>query len=99
MLSGYSLGSARTVVFSHADALARAIYAALRAASDAGCAVFQPDTALGAVHAAYIGAMRAAGFPSFARGHFGHGIGQNVWSEEWPYTGSGLMPCSSPAWS
>ena len=34
--------------------------------------------------------MRARGFSSFARGHFGHGIGQNVWSEEWPYTGPGV---------
>ncbi len=96
VLSGYSSDSARTFVFGRADAHARAIHAALRAAFDAGRAAFRPGATLGQVHAACIGAMRAAGFPSFARGHFGHGIGQNVWSEEWPYTGPGVDVALEP---
>ena len=47
VLSGYSSGSAHTVVFGRADAHARAIHAALRAAFDTGCAVFQPGHHLG----------------------------------------------------
>jgi Xaa-Pro aminopeptidase len=33
-----------------------------------------------------IAAVRESGFPSYARGHFGHGLGASIWSEEWPYT-------------
>ena len=90
VLSGYSSDSARTFVFGHADAHARAIYDGLRAAFDAGRALFRPGIALAEIHAACLAAMRRHGFSSYARGHFGHGIGQNVWSEEWPYTGPGV---------
>jgi Xaa-Pro aminopeptidase len=87
VLSGYSSDSARTFCFGRASAHARAIHAALLAAFHAGREVFKPGRMLGEVHAACIAAMRAHGFSTFMRGHFGHGIGQNVWSEEWPYTG------------
>ena len=90
VLSGYSSDSARTFSFGRADAHAHAIYDGLRAAFEAGRALFRPGVALAEIHAACIAAMRARGFTSFARGHFGHGIGQNVWSEEWPYTGPGV---------
>jgi Xaa-Pro aminopeptidase len=29
--------------------------------------------------------MRQAGFRDYDRGHFGHGVGQNVFCEEWPF--------------
>ena len=25
------------------------------------------------------------GFETYARGHFGHGVGASIWSEEWPF--------------
>ncbi|MBL8702955.1 MAG: aminopeptidase P family protein [Alphaproteobacteria bacterium] len=87
VLSGYSSDSARTFCFGRASVHARSVYDGLRAAFDAGRSVFKPGSALGDVHAACVAAMRAHGFTTFMRGHFGHGIGQNVWSEEWPYTG------------
>jgi Xaa-Pro dipeptidase len=90
VLSGYSSDSARTFCFGRASAHARGVYEGLRAAFEAGRAVFRPGHTLGDVHAACIAAMRAHGFTTFMRGHFGHGIGQNVWSEEWPYTGHGV---------
>ncbi len=90
VLSGYSSDSARTFCFGRASAHARSIYDGLRAAFEAGRAVFKPGNTLGDVHAACIAAMRNHGFTTFMRGHFGHGIGQNVFSEEWPYTGHGV---------
>ena len=30
-------------------------------------------------------AIRAHGFPTYARGHFGHGLGTGPGSEEWPF--------------
>ncbi len=90
VLSGYSSDSARTFCFGRASAHARSIYDGLRAAFEAGRAVFKPGNTLGDVHAACVAAMRSHGFTTFMRGHFGHGIGQNVFSEEWPYTGHGV---------
>jgi len=48
--------------------------------------MFRPGARLADIHAACIGAVHEAGFPSYARGHFGHGLGASIWSEEWPYT-------------
>ena len=42
--------------------------------------------ALAEVHQATLGAIRAAGFPGYSRGHFGHGLGAGLGSEEWPFT-------------
>ncbi len=96
VLSGYSSDSARTFCYGRASAHARAVYGGLRAAFEAGRAVFKPGNTLGDVHAACVAAMRANGFTTFMRGHFGHGIGQNVWSEEWPYTGHGVEIALEP---
>lgn len=90
VLSGYSSDSARTFCFGRASAHARSVYEGLGAAFAAGRGAFKPGNTLGDVHAACVAAMRAHGFTTFMRGHFGHGIGQNVWSEEWPYTGHGV---------
>jgi Xaa-Pro aminopeptidase len=89
VLNGYSSDSGRTFVFGRASDHARAIHEALHDAFRAGLAEFRPGNTLGAVHRAATAAMRARGFASYARGHFGHGIGSSVWSEEWPYTGAG----------
>ena len=32
-----------------------------------------------------LAAIRAAGFPGYSRGHFGHGLGAGLGSEEWPF--------------
>lgn len=90
VLAGYSSDSARTFCFGRASAHARAIHDGLRAAFEAGRTAFRPGNTLGDVHAACVAAMRAHGFKTYMRGHFGHGIGQNVFSEEWPYTGHGV---------
>jgi Xaa-Pro aminopeptidase len=89
VLAGYSSDSARTFAFGRASEHARAIYAGLLDAFRAGREAFKPGNTLGDVHRAASAAMHRAGFAGFDRGHFGHGIGQNVFSEEWPFTAHG----------
>jgi Xaa-Pro dipeptidase len=85
-VQGYTADLARTFTLGPAPLRAREIHAALRSAFEAGYGMFRPGTALRDIHAACLRAVRDAGFPSYARGHFGHGLGASIWSEEWPYT-------------
>lgn len=85
VLAGYSSDSARTFVFGTASADQRAVHAALAAGFEAGFAALGPGVKLAAIHAAMLGAIRRSGLPGYARGHFGHGLGQSVFSEEWPF--------------
>lgn len=89
LIDGYSSDSARTYVFGCPTAVARDVFAALAEAFDAGVAQIRAGGTLGAVHAAVADAMRAAGFPRYRRGHFGHGLGASVGSEEWPFMCAG----------
>jgi Xaa-Pro aminopeptidase len=86
VVGGYTADLARTYTLGPAPARAPDIYASLRAAFEAGRPLFKPGAALRDIHAAAIRAVHASGFPSYARGHFGHGLGASIWSEEWPYT-------------
>jgi Xaa-Pro aminopeptidase len=86
VVGGYSADLARTFTLGPAPRLAREIHAPLLAAFEAGRALFRPGARLADIHAACTRVMHAAGFPSYARGHFGHGLGASIWSEEWPYT-------------
>ena len=42
-------------------------------------------TALKDVYAATATSMWNSGFETYGRGHFGHGVGASIWSEEWPF--------------
>jgi Xaa-Pro dipeptidase len=86
VVGGYSADLARTFTLGPAPRRAVEVHDALRAAFEAGRAMFRPGTALADIHAACLAAVHRAGFPSYARGHFGHGLGASIWSEEWPYT-------------
>lgn len=86
VVEGYSADLARTFTLGPATRHAREIHAALAACFEAGRALFRPGAALRDIHAACLRAVHQAGFPSYARGHFGHGLGASIWSEEWPYT-------------
>jgi Xaa-Pro dipeptidase len=86
VVQGYTADLARTFTLGPAPRRARDIHAALRAAFEAGYPLFRPGTALRDIHAACLRAVQHADFPSYARGHFGHGLGASIWSEEWPYT-------------
>jgi Xaa-Pro aminopeptidase len=86
VVGGYTADLARTFTLGPAPPRARDVHAALQAAFEAGRPMFRPGAALREIHAACLRAVRAAGFPGYARGHFGHGLGASIWSEEWPYT-------------
>ena len=88
-LAGYSSDSGRTFTWGRTDPHVREVHDALSAAFRAGRAAFRPGATLGDVHRAATAEMARAGFARFSRGHFGHGVGQSVWTEEWPYTAAG----------
>ena len=85
LISGYSSDAGRTYAVGRASPLQRRLFDALAEAFAAGSAEIRPGRLLSDVfHAAQRGLDRA-GFPEFTRGHFGHGLGANVGSEEWPF--------------
>jgi Xaa-Pro aminopeptidase len=88
VVRGYSSDSARTFACGSAPRAAQEIYAALRAAFDAGLGQLRIGNALRNVHVAATQAMHEAGFRNYSRGHFGHGLGASIWSEEWPFIGA-----------
>jgi len=96
LLSGYSSDSGRTFTWGTADAHTRKIHAGLLDAFRAGRAAFRPGATLGEVHRAAEAAMREAGFGAFSRGHYGHGVGASVWTEEWPFTAAGAEAVLEP---
>jgi len=85
VIAGYSSDAGRTYAIGSASPLQRRLFAALAEAFAAGSAEIRPGRLLSDVfHAAQRGLART-GFPEFTRGHFGHGLGANVGSEEWPF--------------
>jgi Xaa-Pro aminopeptidase len=85
VVGGYTADLARSAVLGAPDPRAEAVQAAMVAAFEAGRPLFRPAARLADIHAACLAAARAH-LPSYARGHFGHGLGATIFSEEWPYT-------------
>jgi Xaa-Pro dipeptidase len=85
VVSGYSSDGARTVVLGEPSADATRIYDAIRRAFDAGFAMLKPGTRLADIYHAAATTMWDAGYDQYGRGHFGHGVGSSIWSEEWPF--------------
>jgi len=44
-----------------------------------------PGKQLKDIYWAALSAIRARGFSSYTRGHFGHGLGNGLGSEQWPF--------------
>lgn len=85
LINGYTSDTGRTFVFGAPSDDARRVHDALAAGFAAGEALLQPGTPLKEIHRAATAAIHAAGFPEFSRGHFGHGLGASLGSEEWPF--------------
>lgn len=85
LIGGYSSDGARTFSFGMPSTVAKDIFAALSVAFEAGISMVRPGVTFGAVYGAILKEMRAAGFTEYNRGHFGHGVGASVGSEEWPF--------------
>jgi len=96
VIDGYSSDGARTAVLGTPRPEAQAIYDALHRAFDAGLACCEPGRRLGDIYRVIATAMRDAGYESYGRGHFGHGVGASVWSEEWPFIAEGADAVLEP---
>jgi len=84
-LHGYKTDIGRTFVFGEASAAQQHIQDALLAGFAAGLEQLRPGQRFCDVFFAVQEAVRAAGFPSYARGHVGHSIGSDIDGEEWPW--------------
>ncbi len=96
VIDGYSSDGGRTAVLGKAGIAERKVYDALHKSFDAGLAVLKPGVALSHVHRAVAKAMWDAGFSSYGRGHFGHGVGASIWSEEWPFISADATAMAEP---
>ncbi|MQT14876.1 M24 family metallopeptidase [Segnochrobactrum spirostomi] len=85
LVAGYSSDTARSYSFGAPDPLATEIYAILREGFEAGLAAIRPGAALRDIYAATATSIHTAGLASYQRGHFGHGLGASIGSEEWPF--------------
>ena len=85
LVDGYTSDGARTFSLGAPSPLALHVYAALGAGFEAGVSMFRPGVRLAEIHARVEALIRDAGLPGYARGHFGHGLGAGVGSEEWPF--------------
>ncbi|MCX5518221.1 Xaa-Pro peptidase family protein [Kaistia defluvii] len=85
IVEGYNSDTARSYVFGEPDRTARDVHAALESAFEAGLTAIRPGIAMRDVFEVTVGAMRAAGYSGYRRGHYGHSIGASVGSEEWPF--------------
>jgi len=85
LIAGYTSDTGRTFVVGEPSRLQARLFNALQQGFDAGLAVLEPGNQLKAVHRAASEAIHRAGFPGYTRGHFGHGLGASLGSEEWPF--------------
>ena len=85
LVEGYTSDSARTFVFGKPDATTLEIYNALLSGFEAGSKYLRPGVQLKDVYDKTLEAIRNCGFPAYIRGHFGHGLGAGLGSEQWPF--------------
>lgn len=85
LMGGYTSDSGRTFSVGAPSPRQAAVHAALMAGFRAGMALMGPGVPLAEVHRATTAAIRAAGLLGYTRGHFGHGLGASLGSEEWPF--------------
>jgi Xaa-Pro aminopeptidase len=85
LVDGYTSDSGRTFVLGPPSNLQARLFGALIQGFVAGSKLLRPGVALSEVHRVTLGAIRAVGFPGYTRGHFGHGLGAGLGSEEWPF--------------
>ena len=85
LIAGYTSDTGRTFVCGAPSALQARLFDALQTAYNAGLPLLRPSVAMSEVHRVTTEAMGKAGFPGYTRGHFGHGLGAGLGSEEWPF--------------
>lgn len=88
IVAGYSSDGGRTAVLGTPHPEAVRVYGALHRAFDAGFALLKPGMPLAEIYRRTSLSMWNQGFEAYGRGHFGHGVGASIWSEEWPFIGA-----------
>ncbi|HLA02826.1 MAG TPA: Xaa-Pro peptidase family protein [Aestuariivirga sp.] len=96
VIDGYSSDGGRTAILGRAGRAERMVYDALHKSFEAGLAVLQPGVPLSAVYQTVATTMWDAGFSTYNRGHFGHGVGASIWSEEWPFISADATAMAEP---
>ena len=96
VIDGYSSDGGRTAVIGAPSAAQRAVYDALRAGFDAGLKRLKPGVRLAEIHAEVSREIQSKGLDHYSRGHFGHGVGASIWSEEWPFISADAVALAEP---
>ena len=84
-VGGYNSDIGRTFVYQKPTQQQQRIQEALLAGYRAGVNELKPGRRYCDVFNVTQETVRAAGFPSYSRGHFGHSIGSEIFGEEWPW--------------
>ena len=84
-VGGYASDMSRNFIFGPPSTEQAELHAIAERAFDDGLAALVPGTALGHVHRVASESLARQGLRSYRRGHFGHGVGQSVFSEQWPF--------------
>ena len=85
LIDGYSSDTSRNYVFGAPTPDQAQLHRSIEAAFAAGVARIRPGVKLSEVHRATTAALEDAGLAGFSRGHFGHGLGHSLFSEQWPF--------------
>jgi Xaa-Pro dipeptidase len=84
-VGGYASDMSRNFTFGPPSADQAELHAIAERAFDDGLASLVPGTTLAHVHRVATDSLALQGLRSYRRGHFGHGVGQSVFSEQWPF--------------
>lgn len=87
VIRGYSSDVGRTWALGESSVAQRSVFDSLYEAFQTCLPLIKPGTPMADIHRTATGVMHRKGFTSYGRGHFGHGVGASVFSEEWPFLG------------
>jgi Xaa-Pro aminopeptidase len=82
---GYSSDVGRTWSLGKPSVAQQSVYDALRDAFETCLPIIKAGTPIRDLHRTAMDVMHRHGFDNYVRGHFGHGLGASVFSEEWPF--------------
>jgi Xaa-Pro dipeptidase len=88
-VGGYASDMSRNFTFGPPSADQAELHAIAERAFDDGLAALVAGNTLGQVHQVATDSLARQGLRSYRRGHFGHGVGQSVFSEQWPFIAPG----------
>ncbi|WP_095202792.1 M24 family metallopeptidase [Mesorhizobium carmichaelinearum] len=81
----YASDMSRNFTFGPPSADQAELHAIAERAFEDGLAALIPGNTLAHVHSVTTESLARQGLPSYRRGHFGHSVGQSVFSEQWPF--------------